>query len=109
MDKKTVAKVYIHRHQEKIEQEFTELFQDDLKDWLLEEIRLNKRHPISDTQMQFWKTQDPDSGVHDPRGCPSYVKECIENFPINDHNDKKPNVYIPHPNLLQEIVAKTCQ
>lgn len=109
MDKKTVAKVYIHRHQEKIEQEFTELFQDDLKDWLLEEIRLNKRHPISDTQMQFWKAQDPGSGVHDPRGCPSYVKECIENFPINDHNDKKPNVYIPHPNLLQEIVAKTCQ
>lgn len=106
MDQKTISKVYIHRSKEKINEEFTELFPDDLKYWLLEEIRLNQASPLSETQMQFWKFCGHAGRDHDPRGCPSYVKECLDEFPINDYKDGKPNVYLPHPNLLQEILAR---
>ena len=105
MDQKTVAKVYIHRSQEKIEEEFTELFPDDLKHWLLEEIRLNKIHPLSDTQKEFWKHNGgSDDTAHDPRGCPSYVKECLTEFPIQDYKAGKPDIHLPHPNLLHEVL-----
>lgn len=103
IDQKTVAKVYIHRHQEKIEEEFTELFPDDLRHWLLEEMRLNKEHPLSDSQKQFYKKPVKNSECHDPRGCPSYVKDYLDAFPVEDYVEGMTRIYVPHLNIVQEL------
>ena len=102
IDPKTAAKVYMHRSEEKIEEEFTELFPDDLRHWLLEEIRLNKQHKVTESQKLFWKPND----FHDPRGCPSYVTQCLDSFSEKDYKDGKANTHLPHPNIVHTLCGE---
>ena len=102
VDTKTAAKLYMHRSEEKIEEEFTELFPDDLRLWLLEEIRLNKQHKVTESQKLFWKPND----FHDPRGCPSYVTQCLDSFSEKDYKDGKANTHLPHPNIVHTLCGE---
>lgn len=99
----TAKKVHAERHHHKVEEVFTELFPDELRDWLLDEMRLNKLHPVPKEQKEFWKARD--SG-HDPRGCNSYVEKYIVNFPKDEYSPKK-LMYLPHPNILKSILEQT--
>ncbi|KAH3784670.1 phosphatidylinositol transfer protein 3-like [Dreissena polymorpha] len=107
---RTAAKLHIHRHFHKVEEDFTELFPDELKRWLLEEIRLNKSHPLPDSQKTFWKGISGLEG-HDPRGCDSYIREHVDNFPIKEYLDQcnsvaKSKMHLPHQNILDELLQK---
>jgi len=92
---RTASKMKIHRHHNKIEEEFDELFPAELRDWIVEEIRLNKLHPVPDTQKRFWSKGEG----HDPRGCASYVTQFLDSFSAED------NVYLPHQNILDSLTG----
>ncbi|XP_045193588.1 uncharacterized protein LOC123549513 [Mercenaria mercenaria] len=96
----TVRKVHMERHHEKIEVLFSELFPDELKHWLYEEIRLNKLHPLPKQQKEFWTTTHTG---HDTRGCKSYVEKYLNNLQLDEHKSKC-NTYLPHPNILDDII-----
>lgn len=95
----TAKKVHMARHHSKMEEIFSELFPDELNQWLCEEIKLNKLHPLPKHQKEFWTAEN--SG-HDTRGCQSYVQQYLENFPIERYKSKC-DIYLPHPNILQSI------
>ncbi|KAH3784680.1 hypothetical protein DPMN_162644 [Dreissena polymorpha] len=104
------AKLHIHRHFHKVEEDLTELFSDELTRWLLEEIRLNKSHPFPESQKTFWKGISGLEG-HDPRGCDSYIREHVDNFPVKEYLDKgnivaKLKMHLPHQNILDEVLQK---
>ncbi|ESO08653.1 hypothetical protein HELRODRAFT_190791 [Helobdella robusta] len=96
----TVAKMHLIRSKKKIEEEFTKLFDDELKEWLLIEMKLNKEKPLSLSQQTFWKAPI-DTKHHDPRGCPSYVKEFVDTFLTNTNSPL--SVHKPHPNIVDEL------
>ena len=95
-------KTHVLRGKHNIEEAFSAVFSDELKNWIYEETRLNKQHPIPESQKIFWK-RPPDGAVHDPRGCPSYVRDYIEQFPVEEY---KTNKYVckPHPNIMDTIL-----
>lgn len=85
---------------------FDRLFSDELSAWLLQEMRLNKRKPLSRSQQEFWSapcSQDAEDR-HDPRGCPSYVAEYVENYPDKMRGCLQPLlVHRPHPNIVENM------
>ena len=105
MQAETVKKVHVEISKHKIEETFTSLFEDDLKEWLYEEIRLNKVSPIAKTQKEFWKSNE--SG-HDPRGCEKYVSRYLDKFSLEE-DKRKPYSYSPHPNIVQELLGSEKQ
>ncbi|KAL4234482.1 hypothetical protein ACF0H5_006127 [Mactra antiquata] len=97
----TVKKVHVHRSQDKIDALFSELFSEELKQWLYDEIRLNHQHPISIQQKEFWKFDK----THDSRGCSSYISKYIDTFNVDNYiNNKCVSMYLPHPNIITDIV-----
>lgn len=96
---RTANKIHTGRHNHQLDALFSKLFSNELKQWLYEEIRLNKLHPISLHQKEFWKAEN--SG-HDSRGCESYVRQFVENFPVDSYKSMC-NIYLPHPNILTNI------
>lgn len=95
----TVKKVHMERHHDKIDSLFSELFPEELKLWLYEEIRLNKLHPMPEHQKEFWT---PKSQGHDTRGCKSYIEKYLKNTDIEEEKAEC-NSYRPHPSILANI------
>ncbi len=93
----TVSKMHLLRSKKKIRDLFQKHFSDELTEWLVEEIRLNKQRPVAMSQRKFWTK--PPAGAHDPRGCPSYVEDYIEPLEMNV---KLRNSYQPHPNIRDD-------
>ena len=90
---------------------FQELFPDDLRVWLQEEMELNSQRSVSTAQMQFWR-KPVHSGIHDPRGCPSYVSQYIDRYykeviqmQVNGKLEQSdmPKIHRPHPNIIQAL------
>jgi hypothetical protein len=75
---------------------FERTFPDELTHWLLEEMRLNKQSPLPASQRQFWRPP-PYKEAHDPRGCPSYVRDHIDTYLSRSD---QPNAHKPHPNII---------
>ncbi len=97
----TVAKMALIRGKKKVRETFDRYFSEDLRDWLLTEIKLNKQSSIPKSQMQFWKKPDNPTD-HYPRGCPSYVEKYID----IKHNQKASSgtkCHIPHPNIMDVL------
>ena len=89
------------KSKKKISEEFSLIFDKELHDWLIEEMKLNKQKPISLEQKCFWKAPSK-PGEHDPRGCPSYVKNYIDPF-LTNFSKEPMNVHKPHPNIVDEL------
>jgi len=103
IDPNTVAKVQMVRKKSKFKEAFERLFDEELATWMLDEVKLNKARPMPPSQRQFWKGVDASCSDepspttkkekketiaslarrHDPRGCPSYVREYIEPYLAN--------------------------
>ena len=95
LDSHTAAKMQMVRRKSKFREAFFRLFDEELATWLIDEVELNKRRPMFASQRQFWKGVDASSSVppagkiealasrHDPRGCPSYVRQYIEPYLAN--------------------------
>lgn len=89
----TVAKMQLLRKKSKFSKAFFEHFDDELANWVLTEVKLNKKihkhRAIYNAQREFWNepkaattpaaadgaTAEP---VHDPRGSPSYIRRYID-------------------------------
>lgn len=100
IDPNTAQKMKLVRNKEKMVKNFKKLFSDELSEWLQEEIRLNKVEPIPESQVRFWEG----NADHDPRGCPSYVKEYVE--PLVGTTICKVTTPLPHPNLVDQCEGK---
>jgi len=102
MDPNTAAKMQMLRKKSKFSEAFFHLFDEELATWLMDEVKLNKLRPMPASQRQFWKgvasctpsnkpppTASKTEAVaslasrHDPRGCPSYVRQYIEPYLAN--------------------------
>jgi len=103
MDPRTAAKMQMLRKTSKFGEAFGRLFDEELATWLMDEVTLNKVRPLPTSQRQFWKAatsppppDEPSSSPankrdsvaslarrHDPRGCPSYVRQYIEPYLVN--------------------------
>lgn len=92
----TIAKMKLVRSKRKMRDIFEALFPAELADWLLTEIKLNKAKRLSPQQRQFWRPP-PYKEAHDPRGCPSYIRDYIE--PYLSKVDQQ-DVHRPHPNII---------
>ncbi|XP_006817412.1 phosphatidylinositol transfer protein 3-like [Saccoglossus kowalevskii] len=106
----TVGKVHLHRNMNKIETLFRELFDDELVQWVNEEITLNKEVPLRDTQTNFWNMPS-NPADHDPRGCLTYVNKYLnthfkEATPVESlvmTMAPKIKKHRPHPNILDDL------
>jgi len=105
IDPKTVAKMQMLRKKRRFGESFLQFFDEELATWLLEEVKLNKVRPTLASQRQFWRavddivattttSSDPSltnaketietmASRHDPRGCPSYVRQYVEPYLAN--------------------------
>lgn len=98
----------------KVKRLFDRLFPEELSTWLQQEIRLNKKKPISRSQREFWSAPLVEGGsdqpLHDPRGCPSYVTEYVENYPEKLRNAGSGNralrIHRPHPNIVEDLSSE---
>lgn len=97
----TTAKVKLIKSKSKVKETFQDLFPSELADWLLEEMRLNKIHPLPVTQKEFWNKPGK-SMTHDPRGCPSYVTKYINTVKNGECCD---NQHKPHPNIMDSVLG----
>ncbi|XP_064640917.1 uncharacterized protein LOC135495857 isoform X2 [Lineus longissimus] len=99
----TVSKMKLIRSKKKIMETFEKYFSHELTRWIIDEIHINKQRPLSQIQKEFWKgPKDP--FAHDPRGCPSYVQNYIDTFPIMCRDNK--NVHRPHPNVIDFLSGR---
>uniref|UniRef100_A0A3Q0KLI0 Retinaldehyde binding protein-related n=2 Tax=Schistosoma mansoni TaxID=6183 RepID=A0A3Q0KLI0_SCHMA len=78
IDPNTVKKVKLLR-KEKITKIFNEMFTIDTVEWLLNEIKLNKKN-ITENQLKFWEPPklNNKNQLHDPRGTNEYIHNYIE-------------------------------
>ena len=98
----TVAKVKLIKSKSKVKQTFQDIFPPELSNWLLEEMKLNKTHPLISTQKEFWN-KPKDSMAHDPRGCPSYVDKYINTIGKSESCEK---THKPHPNIISSVLEE---
>lgn len=98
LQQNTQTKMKLMRSKEKILQSFNQYFSEDLSTWLLDEIKLNKRRPISTSQLTFWYGPE-DNASHDPRGCPEYVRDYVEPY-LHDRGNNDTIGHKPHPNIV---------
>ncbi|KAL5021533.1 hypothetical protein ScPMuIL_000688 [Solemya velum] len=100
----TLAKMKLIRSKRKVVSTFQKYFPDELVTWLREEIKLNKQKPLPTFQAEFWKRPSRKSD-HDPRGCPSYVEQYLENYEGNTFSNKH-SPHKPHPNIVDSIEGR---
>ena len=104
----TVAKMILVRGKKKIRETFDEHFDEDLRDWLLAEMKLNKQEPLPQSQLHFWE-QPPADAEHDPRGSPSYVKQFIDTMSAENNSATSVQVgphcktHKVHPNIIDAV------
>lgn len=97
----TVAKMLLLRSRSKIQNTFSKYFSEELTKWLLEEIKLNKQKPFPVSQRTFWT--GPETGdSHDPRGCPSYVKNFVEPYSEKSFAAIR-GLHKPHPTVMDSV------
>ena len=96
-----MAKVRLVKSKKKISEEFSLIFDEELQQWLMEEMRLNKEKPLSLSQKLFWKAPS-EAGAHDPRGSPAYVKDYVDTF-LSSHSKEPLLTHKPHPNIVDEL------
>ena len=96
---------------------FSQVFSPEMSAWLQEEITLNKQKPLPKAQAEFWCPPAP--GAHDPRGCPSYVRQHIQSYQSksDDQSDSPtkdkttPTIvsrpHRPHPNILTQLAGRS--
>ena len=101
LHKNTVAKMKLVRTKSKYLPVFQEYFSEELSSWLSEEINMNKQSPMPVSQMTFWQKPTLPS-EHDPRGCPSYVKNYVDVYVKNNETAGKRR-HKPHPNIIDEL------
>ncbi|XP_065174376.1 uncharacterized protein LOC135804434 [Sycon ciliatum] len=89
-----------------------DVFDEELREWVREEERLNRVHPLPDSQRNFWKrplppahNADNAAPVHDPRGTPSYVRDYVEALDV-DQSGKDRKAHQPHPNIIQDLAGR---
>jgi hypothetical protein len=99
----TTAKMQLVRSKKKINEAFGKYFSDELSNWLLEEMALNKQKPLLSSQREFWKAP-PNGAAHDPRGCKSYVEKYVEMW---DSNASAVATHKPHPNIIGAATGKS--
>ena len=105
------------RGKKKVRATFDQYFSEELTDWLLAEMKLNKREPLPASQLHFWdKPKNDDSGDHhDPRGCPSYVCKYIDTMSSTEGKDIEQGasscarIHKPHPNIIDAIHNRITQ
>lgn len=100
----TISKMKLIRSKDKVIQTFQRYFPEELTTWLLDEISLNKRHPLPGPQATFWEKPAAIS-AHDPRGCPSYVSRFIDAYEADKRRKNSPGQcnHRPHPNIVDFI------
>lgn len=104
----TVAKFKLARGADKINAVFSEVFPDELQQWLLQEIHLNKQHPLPSSQREFWR-KPADSESHDARGCASYITSFVDTYFENvlmkddETSASSDSVHKPHASIAQEL------
>lgn len=91
----------------KVKELFHEYFSDELTNWLLDEIKLNKKGPLCDSQQRFWE-RPAKNGSHDPRGCPSYVAEYVDNY-LEKKETSNQRVHGPFPTMIDSLYGKCCK
>lgn len=96
----TLSKMKLIRSKRKLMSTFQKYFSEELATWLKKEIKLNKQKPLPTFQAEFWKRHLNRNDDHDPRGCPSYVKEYVENTEGNTCGHK------PHPNIVDSVEGR---
>lgn len=106
LHKNTASKVNLVRSMSKIKEIFHEYFSDELTEWLLEEIKLNKQPPLSTTQQMFWTCPEKKDS-HDPRGCPSYVSEYVDRY-FEMKETSKQRVHRPFPSIIDSLLGEHC-
>ena len=98
----TIAKMQLIRSKKKIKDVFERHFNQELIEWLNDEIRLNKAcKKLTKDQRAFW-SKPADATSHDPRGTPSYIQTYIEKSEGSEINGHK-----PHPNILDQLEGKS--
>lgn len=120
LDPNTAAKMQLLRKKSKFTKAFEEHFDKELSSWVLEEVALNKKlhkhKSLYNPQREFWKAPDattPKEGgaakatVHDPRGCPSYVRSYIDTYLENsakvESGQLQGPIHEPHPNIVDTL------
>ena len=105
----TVAKMTLVRGKKKVRETFNEYFSEELRDWLLSEMKLNKQEPLPHSQLHFWEQPNTDSN-HDPRGCLSYVKKFIDVMSISEQSATSvqdgatcSRTHKVHPNIIDAV------
>ncbi|XP_035826024.1 SEC14 cytosolic factor [Aplysia californica] len=103
----TVSKMRLVRSESKIRQAFSTFFPDDLSAWLLDEIALNRQKPLPQGQQEFWNPP-PEPSTHDPRGCPSYVRNYLNGFSRRSSAlvPGQPKPHLPHPNIVDSLGSR---
>ena len=93
----------------KVKELFHEYFSDELTNWLLDEIKTNKKGPLCDhdSQQRFWE-RPAKKGSHDPRGCPSYVAEYVDNY-LEKKETSNQRVHRPFPTIIDSLSGKCCK
>lgn len=104
---KTAAKMTLPGNKRKIKETFDKYFSEELSDWLLTEIKLNKQEPLPQSQIRFWE-KPKQLGDHDPRGCPSYVAKYIDSLPrghtsATSATCSRSRAHKPHPNIVDGL------
>ena len=109
LHRNTVAKMSLVRGKKKVRETFDEHFSEELRDWLLAEMKLNKQEPLPHGQLHFWEQPKPDSN-HDPRGCPSYVKKYVDVMSVSEQSATSVQVgatcsrtHKVHPNIIDAV------
>ena len=106
LHRNTASKVKLVRSLSKIKEVFQEHFSDELTNWLLEEIKLNKKGPLCDSQQKFWERPFK-KDCHDPRGCPSYVSDFVESY-FEKKETCKQRIHRPFPTIIDSLSGKKC-
>lgn len=100
----TVSKMHLVRSKKRIRELFERLFSEELSEWLREEMTVNKQRPLPKAQRQFWV--EPQKGVHDPRGAPSYVRDWVEPYGREGGSVPGGSLHRPHPNMIDHVQGK---
>lgn len=115
LDPNTAAKMQLLRKKNKFSKAFAEHFDEELASWVMAEVKLNKllhkrrSSPAYNPQREFWRAptaMDAATDVHDPRGCPSYVRLYIDTFLDNFkklESGELPSLHHPHPNIVDQL------
>jgi len=102
----TASKVRMVTSDAKAAELFATFFPEDLAQWLTMEVTLNRRSPLPQSQKEFWNAPEA-PGAHDPRGCPSYIRDFVAPFsPGLAAAAAAGGRHIPHPCIVTALRSR---